>query len=102
MLEQGYQTMKSTLTHLGVRVALLGIAVAVPTAVVAFYTSAPAGDPAGLAKSYSPPLDPPCAWGADSAWMCWAGPGGTPLPPPSTVGYLPPVPTTYNVVPGAP
>lgn len=93
--------MKRMLTYLGVKVALLGVAVAAATATIGFYSGANAGDPAGLAHSQSWPLDPPCAWSAESG-MCWAGPGGTPLPPPSTVGYLPPRPTTYNVVPGAP
>lgn len=95
--------MKRTLTHLGVKVSLLGMAVAAPIAMIGLHHVAPAGDSAGLARSDSQPLDTPCAWGGDSAWMCWAGPGGTPLPPPSTVGYLPPRPTSFpNIVPGAP
>ena len=95
--------MKRTLTHLGVKVALLGIAVAAPTAVVGLDHGAPAGDPAGLAKSFSPPLEP-CAWSAESG-LCWAGPGGTPIPPPSTVGPndLPYRPTSFpGLIPGAP
>ena len=94
--------MKKTLTHLGVKVALLGIAVAAPTAIVGLHHGATAADPAGLAQSDSQPLDPPCAWGADSAWLCWAGPGGSPIPPPSTLGSLPPRPTSFpDIIPGA-
>jgi len=94
--------MKRTLTHLGVKVALIGIAVAAATAVVGLNHGATAGDPAGLAQSNSQPLDPPCAWSAESG-LCWAGPGGSPIPPPSTVGDLPYRPTTFpNLIPGAP